>query len=1434
MRRRNRLFTAVLSLIMMLSLLPAGTLAEEEAPPTDLPAEEEVLLPEESPEEIQEEGHEELLIEEEQEETPEEQLIEEEQEEEPEDLLTEEEQEEEDPEAEVPEEEPEEETEPAEETAVEEPEPESEQESLPEPYEESDSDSELTDWGMGYNLWIGGVEVTSANQNNITGAGITGSVSYEGGLFGGTIYLDNATITSFHEEEENENTGPLNSYVIYGGRTLDNLTISVTGENHVENPNIYYGIRSYCNLTITGSGSLTVSGSFFGISSDEWITIKDTNVDLEMPSTSLSGIDSIGNLTISNSTVKVDSSSYGLNSYNFTTIFNSTVEVKSSTQGIASKSDITIEGNSKVTAEANDYAIFSTIGSINIDKSLCILEPAGGVISRPKRSSFITYPDGTTLATKVVIESTWKVLEHQLNNSDIVTLDRDYIAGEYDTPLTIQSGKSVVLDLNGHTLNRNLSEPTADGCIIINNGELLITGDGILTGGNNSGSGGAVLNNYYLEIDGPLFTGNTAKEAGAVYNAKAAGLVVKHGTFSDNTATVFGGGAVVNYGDMLFEEGTIKNNTANWNGGGIWTDSRLTIKGGKIYGNSAGGNGGAVYFKSGTLEVAFNPLIKENSPSNLYMLDGCIITVIDFLEGASIGVTTQTAPTPGTPMTFTADLTGKYYEEPFFSDQGYAIFMDYGEAKLYADFPEKFEITMDQEYLTVGEGRSFELEASVQPGAWAGLLEWYAEDENGDPAKTLEITPHGGICELYAKSKGTAWVVADIWMDGKLFGQARCRVDVVEGDWMDTPVADEVTGVRLLSKSAAVNLYSTDYTRVQILPELPQNNQTHTAAVPEVVPQHSPAEGTGLALWEAMFEDEETAKRFSLRIIDDRTLEIIPTNSALTGTLATAASYSSAIKLLIDGTEFTTLTKLKLTVKKSLPKIKAKALTFNSYAQETKPLAFTGGTVFTGNAQLDPDQALPDWLSFNMGTGTLSYRGDYQVAKKGKVYLKVQPEGWAVRVKVTVSVSAKSTPPTVTFKPATLTLKPGTSDSASAAYTIKPALFQGEKLNNFRVTEKGKDVEGTPLQITASNGMVTVKANPTDGKAHTYKVVFSVLGKESALTVKTLADAKAVKLTLKTKGTIDLAVAKSPVTITASTANIRKDAVAFSLKEITKAKETASAKEKFSIRQSGNVFTLTAIDDSVETGSYTATIEADYESGTLEKTVNFTVKKAAKTPVKSMTLKSSGKIDVLRPGTSVKLTPVFKNVYGVDLEADFSVSVIMTYDGVYNQVRDLDWTFYFDIEVVDNKSWVITPRPEALISHKDKYKVVVTGCGISASKENALKMVQGKATIKQDKKSVTLLKTDCHSRGEVNLSLTDASLKGIKEVQFVSPKDKSGREYFALRDLGDGRCEIAYNEDLLPANIKKLKTQTVKLKVFLEGNETKTPNKTLTVKVNFK
>ena len=68
----------------------------------------------------------------------------------------------------------------------------------------------------------------------------------------------------------------------------------------------------------------------------------------------------------------------------------------------------------------------------------------------------------------------------------------------------------------------------------------------------------------------------------------------------------------------------------------------------------------------------------------------------------------------------------------------------------------------------------------------------------------------------------------------------------------------------------------------------------------------------------------EIMRFFSLRIADDRSLEIIPTDEALENPGWVAASYKSTI--LLTGRQWQAETEeLTLTVKKTLPKVKASA-----------------------------------------------------------------------------------------------------------------------------------------------------------------------------------------------------------------------------------------------------------------------------------------------------------------------------------------------------------------------------------------------------------------------------------------------------------------------------------------------------------------------------
>ena len=139
--------------------------------------------------------------------------------------------------------------------------------------------------------------------------------------------------------------------------------------------------------------------------------------------------------------------------------------------------------------------------------------------------------------------SGWAGLQAAMNNGGVVKLAADVIAESTDAALTVPEGKTVVLELNGHTINRNLTEATANGSVIINNGTLAITDTegGKIIGGNTTGNGGGILNNGTLTLYAGEITGNKAAgQGGGMYNTitntDTEGFWMTGGLIDGNTA----------------------------------------------------------------------------------------------------------------------------------------------------------------------------------------------------------------------------------------------------------------------------------------------------------------------------------------------------------------------------------------------------------------------------------------------------------------------------------------------------------------------------------------------------------------------------------------------------------------------------------------------------------------------------------------------------------------------------------------------------------------------------------------------------------------------------------------------------------------------------------------------------------------------------------
>ena len=214
-----------------------------------------------------------------------------------------------------------------------------------------------------------------------------------------------------------------------------------------------------------------------------------------------------------------------------------------------------------------------------------------------------------------------------------------------------------------------------------------------------AGGGVGVGDQGTFAISGGSITNNSAN--GMLANSAGGGVLVQGtftmtgGTISGNSAKGRGGGVFVEAtydGAFVMSGGTVQGNTAK-NGGGVYLSdhttqpktgrSSLTMNGGSIIGNSATVAGGGVWVSQGNITLSGSPTISGNTlnsaAQNIALPSGKTIAIGDsMVTGASVGVTTATAPTESSPVTVASksgvDISG--YKDYFFSDKGYKVVMD--------------------------------------------------------------------------------------------------------------------------------------------------------------------------------------------------------------------------------------------------------------------------------------------------------------------------------------------------------------------------------------------------------------------------------------------------------------------------------------------------------------------------------------------------------------------------------------------------------------------------------------------------------------------------------------------------------------------------------------------------------------------------------------
>lgn len=646
------------------------------------------------------------------------------------------------------------------------------------------------------------------------------------------------------------------------------------------------------------------------------------------------------------------------------------------------------------------------------------------------------------------------------------------------------------------------------------------------------------------------------------------------------------------------------------------------------------------------------------------------------------------------------------------------------------------------------------------------------------------------------------------------------------------PGSSGVKGVTLLNTKATAELYRTDYTTLGIFPEPLEDGGAPTVSG-------------------AVFADPALASLFTLRVVDNDTLKLIPTDAAIADPKAVKSSYKSALLVTVGGEAketFTTET-LTLTVKKSTPKLKAAAVKFNTLLPDAvQSISFSGETVltlasdYTAAAKAKKD-AIPAYIEGALDNA-MTLNGSAPAKGSGKLYLQAELEGWAIPASVVVSFTLAATNPTVSFKPSSVTVKPGTSDAARLAVTVKDASFAALPLVVTKITE-GKTVytpEEAPISVAIEGSTALVRPVLNDGKAHSYKVYVAVEGiaGEFAFTVKTLAEKAVPTLSAKASGTVDTGIPYSPITLTYTMKNFNTgsgESYALRIEQVkpktkTEPEQTNDVTEQFGVVQKGSVFTLTEkTPGTLEKGcTYYACAKALGEGlETAELRTKLSVKWTDPAKVKpTVTLKASGSIDVLRPGTAVTLSVTVKNCYTHVLNPAELVFTL-TEGKVKTTMTAAESPFA--VETTET-GFVLTVREGAAINHKtQKYTVGLNaqpdGKAVSA-KAVSVSVKQGSVKLTADVKELSFSMRNPNSRGTVTLTPTDATLSQIRAVTL----DAASAKLFMLTDVGGNRYAVEYKDHQPPTG--KAGSKTLKLSLFFEGNETTAANATVSLKVDLK
>lgn len=662
--------------------------------------------------------------------------------------------------------------------------------------------------------------------------------------------------------------------------------------------------------------------------------------------------------------------------------------------------------------------------------------------------------------------------------------------------------------------------------------------------------------------------------------------------------------------------------------------------------------------------------------------------------------------------------------------------------------------------LKLGETANYQLRAEVTPVQWAGNLEWSVTPEG-----ILDVDEEGN---LTPRTAGTAYVKATV-KHGTYEFSATCRVLVVNEE------AQELKEVTLISTNAALELYKTSGFQLRIHPQLGDKASTY-AYDADTVDSYDADEALGHLIQSAKFAskdknndivlNDDMNDLFDLKVMDDWSLWLIPTDYARENPDKVKSSYKSKIVLYTADQELLTEETLNISVKKSLPKLTASQLTINGFYNEKTYVPDIKGATVTGiYKEADHANSWPSWLEIDEGPeGQLYVNPDVTTkTANAKVWLSVETEQWAIPASVQLPVKLIYQAPAVKLASSGITI------SQSDSYGVKDKLISQDKSLDLKALGVvGARIEDDRLtaDYDAENYQLTFYPN-SDSYKGTFKtnVYVDIEGSNRdlvlPLTVNMRAPEMRVSRTNVTLNTLygDNAVLDINMTPADAAVPEQEEEPVITFRKGSKyvaadgQLDVTYDREKKTVSISTNASTKPG-------ANYRVTLNP-----VGHKPVVIAVKTLALNTRPTVTLKATGSLDLTYYKKGIKLTETFRNMFG-DVDLEYMVRK--------NNAAPVDFFDYFQAKNDDGEYLL---KEDADLKAGDKLTILVyakndedvVACSGSANltvKRTAVNVRLSKSTLTLNKDAAQILK--------ISYTVTpsgDNVKKADKPIVTVSPED---------------------------------------------------------------